>query len=66
MPVSQRTACKRWPWCMQCSHVADFDLHCCLQYRWGVFKGMYEAIAQNEGGLDQFSQGEHALWTPGT
>ena len=30
----------------------------CLQYRWGVFKGMYDAIAQNEGGLDTFSQGE--------
>lgn len=37
------------------------DQHYCLQYRWGVFKGMYDAIAQNEGGLDQFSQGAPAL-----
>ena len=27
------------------------------QYRWGVFKGMFEAIDKNEGGLDKFTQG---------
>ncbi len=27
------------------------------QYRWNVFKGLRDAIDQNEGGLDRFSQG---------
>ena len=30
---------------------------CGVQYRWGVFKGMYESIEKNEGGLDKFTQG---------
>ena len=28
-----------------------------LQYRWNVFKGIRQAIEDNEGGLDKFSQG---------
>jgi hypothetical protein len=31
---------------------------CCMQYRWNVFKGIRQAIEDNEGGLDKFSQGE--------
>ncbi len=29
-----------------------------MQYRWNVFKGIRQAIEDNEGGLDKFSQGE--------
>ncbi len=29
-----------------------------VQYRWNVFKGIRQAIEDNEGGLDKFSQGE--------
>lgn len=28
-----------------------------MQYRWNVFKGIRQAIEDNEGGLDKFSQG---------
>ena len=34
---------------------------CGVQYRWGVFKGMYESIEKNEGGLDKFTQGAGEL-----
>ena len=34
---------------------------CCMQYRWNVFKGIRQAIEDNEGGLDKFSQGETPL-----
>ncbi len=34
---------------------------CCLQYRWNVFKGIRQAIEDNEGGLDKFSQGVSSL-----
>ena len=34
---------------------------CRLQYRWNVFKGIRQAIEDNEGGLDKFSQGEIVL-----
>ena len=29
-----------------------------MQYRWNVYKGVRNAIDQNEGGLEKFSQGE--------
>ena len=34
----------------------------CLQYRWNVFKGIRQAIEDNEGGLDKFSQGACSLY----
>ena len=35
----------------------------CLQYRWNVYKGIRQAIEDNEGGIDTFSQGR-ALAAP--
>ena len=34
-----------------------------LQYRWNVYKGIRQAIEDNEGGIDTFSQGK-ALAAP--
>ncbi len=34
-----------------------------LQYRWNILRNIRNAIDQNEGGLDKFSQGGQGYWT---
>lgn len=37
-----------------------------LQYRWNILRNIRNAIDQNEGGLEKFSQGEHGgVWGGG-
>lgn len=47
-------------WMLGCGVGSEMWL-CCMQYRWNVFKGIRQAIEDNEGGLDKFSQGETHL-----
>lgn len=43
----------------------DWRWNPALQYRWNIFRNIRNAIDQNEGGFDKFSQGTPKMPAPG-